>query len=82
MSLAPKNEPVEPSAAVGDQRPKVVGTPEGDNEFPPDAPLKPTSDGLETPAGNAPSPYDADPGAHKPTGIEKFIDEVARGEYM
>jgi hypothetical protein len=44
--------------------PKTIATPEGDNEIPPDAPLKPGADraldGLETPAGSAPDPYKED----------------------
>ncbi len=41
--------------------PDVVGTPEGDNEFPPDAPLKPVPDGAEQdPRGAEPDPYKQD----------------------
>jgi hypothetical protein len=32
-----------------DDEPDTVGTPEGDNEGPPDAPLRPMSDGLQKP---------------------------------
>jgi len=60
--------------------PDTVATPEGDNEASPNAPLQPTTEGLETPPGSAPNPYDTD--KTKPEGIEKFIDEVVRGEYM
>ena len=36
----------------------VVGTPEGDNEFAPDEPLKPVPDGAEQrPRGGAPDEY-------------------------
>ncbi len=34
---------------VPDQEPDVVGTPEGDNEFAPDQPLKKLPDGAEEP---------------------------------
>jgi segregation and condensation protein B len=40
--------------------PEVVGTPEGDNEFAPDEPLKPMPEGetgLQEPLGSAPDPY-------------------------
>ena len=38
-----------------DQEPHVVGTPEGDNEFAPDQPLKPVPDGAEQiPRGSDP----------------------------
>jgi hypothetical protein len=44
-----------------DHEPDVVRTPEGDNEIPPDQPLRPTppgvANGLETPRGSAPDPY-------------------------
>jgi hypothetical protein len=41
-----------------DGEPNAVGTPEGDNEFAPDQPLKPLPDGAEqTPRGNEPDPY-------------------------
>lgn len=39
----------------------VVGTPEGDNEFPPDAPLKPIPDeAAQRPWGGAPDEYRQD----------------------
>ena len=42
----------------------VISTPEGDNEFPPDQPLKPTEDialeDLEIPPGSAPNSYKRD----------------------
>lgn len=38
-------------SVIKDPSPSTVATPEGDNEFPPDAPLTPTPDGLQrTPA--------------------------------
>jgi hypothetical protein len=65
-------------------QPDTIATPEGDNEAGPGDPLvPPTADGLEIPPGNAPNAYDSDKKPeHKPEGIEKFIDEVVRGEYM
>jgi hypothetical protein len=60
--------------------PDPISTPEGDNETLPDAPLGPPSEAPQTPPGSAPNPHDSDKA--KPTGIEKFIDEVASGEYM
>ena len=57
-----------------------IGTPEGDGEDDFDTPLTPDAEDLITPPGSAPNPYDSD--KTKPTGIEEFIDEVARGEYM
>ena len=59
--------------------PNTIGTPEGDNETDLYAPLTPIDEDLQTPPGSAPSPYDAD---KKPEGVEKFIDEVVRGEFM
>ena len=44
-----------------DNEPDTVGTPEGDNEFAPDQPLKPVPDGAEQdPRGNEPDPYKQD----------------------
>ena len=47
-----------------DQEPNVVGTPEGDNEFAPDQPLKPSevtpANGLQDPRGNEPDSYKQD----------------------
>lgn len=44
-----------------DQEPDTVGTPEGDNEFAPDQPLKPLPDGVEQdPRGAEPDPYKQD----------------------
>ena len=46
-----------PEKAIDGATP-VVGTPEGDNEFAPDQPLKPLPDGAEKiPRGSAPDPY-------------------------
>ena len=43
---------------VNDRATDVVATPEGDNEFAPDQPLKPTPDAAEqVPRGNAPDTY-------------------------
>lgn len=77
--------------------PDTIATPEGDNEFAADQPLVPIPDeSLYTPPGSTqqgetqqykqdlPLPPDEpkpDPEA-KPNGIEKFIDEVVRGEFM
>ncbi len=58
-----------------DEGPDSISTPEGDGE---DGTAP--ADGLVTPPGSAPSEYQAD--KRKPKGIEKFIDEVERGEYM
>ena len=49
-------QPVPDSPA--DNEPDVVGTPEGDNEFAPDQPLKPLPvDAEENPRGAAPDKY-------------------------
>ena len=41
--------------------PATVGTPEGDNEFAPDQPLRPLPDGtVEDPRGNEPDAYKED----------------------
>ena len=66
--------------SIPDELPDTIGTPEGDGETDPGVPLAPNDEDLITPPGSAPSPYDSD--KTKPTGVEKFIDEVARGEYM
>ncbi|HEX9200192.1 MAG TPA: hypothetical protein VF865_11580 [Acidobacteriaceae bacterium] len=65
-----------------DRATDVVGTPEGDGEFGPDQPLTPdaveaSASGLETPRGSAPAEYESD--RHKPTGLEKVLDEVSHG---
>jgi hypothetical protein len=63
--------------------PDRIATPEGDNEFAPDQPLGPLEDqALVTPPGSEPEPHPDESGSSKPKGIEKFIDEVARGEFM
>jgi hypothetical protein len=53
------NEPdLEAPDSPEDHEPDTVGTPEGDNEFPPDAPLRPLPDGAELdPRGAAPDEY-------------------------
>jgi hypothetical protein len=66
--------------SIPDNPSDTIATPEGDNEGDPSAPLIPADEDLITPPGSAPSPYDSD--KTKPTGIEEFIDEVARGEFM
>jgi hypothetical protein len=49
---------------ANDPNTKVIATPEGDNEIPPDQPLQPSADsatdGLETPAGSGDLPYKKD----------------------
>jgi hypothetical protein len=59
--------------------PDVIATPEGDGEFAPDEPLAALPDAILIPPGSAPNPTED---AEKPEGVEKFVDEVARGEYM
>jgi hypothetical protein len=59
--------------------PDVIATPEGDAEFAPDQPLVSLPDAILIPPGSAPQPSHA---PHKPKGVEKFVDEVVRGEYM
>ena len=78
--LDPKPDPLDSPDSPEDGEPDTVATPEGDNETAPDEPLAPAEDGLQTPRGNAPSDYETD--KTKPHGVEKFIDEVVRGEYM
>jgi hypothetical protein len=70
--------------SIPDRLPDTIATPEGDGEADPGLPLAPEDEDLITPPGGAPNPYDADKPTDKtrPTGIEEFIDEVARGEYM
>jgi hypothetical protein len=60
-----------------------VSTPEGDNEFAPDAPLTPdaveqTVEGMQIPNGNAPSPYDAD----QPSEVKETVDKLSLGQIM
>jgi hypothetical protein len=47
-----------------DRKTDVIATPEGDNEILPDEPLEPSADaaveGLETPPGSKPDPYEED----------------------
>ncbi len=48
----------EPTDKVPEHAPKVVGTPEGDNEFAPDEPLKKLpDDAQQIPRGNGPDDY-------------------------
>ena len=68
-------EPISDSA--DDQEPDTIATPEGDGEG-----SGPVPEGMQIPRGNAPSDYAQDIPKKKPSGIEKFIDEVQRGEYM
>lgn len=66
------------STADDIDRDETIATPEGDNEFAPDQPLRPL-DGLETPAGSAPDGYIED----EPSALEHVvtvIDEVSRGK--
>jgi hypothetical protein len=68
--------------------PDSISTPEGDAEDAPDTPLTSEAEDLLVPPGSAPNPHDPDQPSdqptdkHKPTGIEAFIDEIVRGEYM
>jgi hypothetical protein len=66
--------------SIRDELPDTIATPEGDGEDDPGVPLSPTDEDLITPPGSAPSSYDTD--KTKPRGLEKFIDEVADGEFM
>jgi hypothetical protein len=66
--------------SIPDELPDTIATPEGDGEADPGMPLAPEDEDLITPPGSAPSPYDTD--KTKPKGVEKFIDEVADGEFM
>ena len=59
--------------------PDVIATPEGDGEFAPDEPLAALPDAILIPPGSAPQPSET---PHKPKGVEKFVDEIVRGEYM
>ena len=67
--------PCDPPESPADRLPDSISTPEVDIGADPAA----SDEGLETPPGSAPNPYDAD---KKPKGLEKFVDEVVRGEYM
>ena len=62
-----------------DNLPDSIATPEGDNEASPDTPLDPNAEAV-LPPGAAQSHSDSN--KIKPTGVEKFIDEIVRGEYM
>jgi hypothetical protein len=70
--------------SIPDELPDTISTPEGDGEDAPGVPLAPYDEDLITPPGSAPSPYDSDKSTDKtkPRGLEKFIDEVADGEFM
>jgi hypothetical protein len=49
--MTPPNHEIESADSPQDHEPTTVATPEGDGEYPPDAPLQPTPDGLQrTPA--------------------------------
>ena len=92
MSDTPKNAPIASTHSPHDRGPDTVATPEGDNEYPPDVPVGPVPEGLHTPPGFGPKgnvynndeeqPEKSARGETKPSGIVKFIDEVARGEFM
>jgi len=63
----------------------TVATPEGDAEFTAQEPMRPaavdpTVEGLQTPPGNAPAPYDSD--HHEPGLLEKVIDEISHGTLL
>ena len=66
--------------SISDRLSDTIATPEGDGEADPGIPLAPEDEDLIIPPGSAPSSYESD--KTKPTGVEEFIDEVARGEYM
>jgi hypothetical protein len=61
--LDPKADPFDSPDTPADHEPKTVATPEGDNEFAPDQPLKPiqeTEGTLQTPRGQGPQAYKQD----------------------
>jgi hypothetical protein len=73
----------------------TLSTPEGDNEFAPDEPLSPDApDAQQIPPGynqtdanqaykqDVPLATETPAEPAKPEGLEKFIDEIVRGEYM
>jgi hypothetical protein len=61
----------------------TVSTPEGDNEFSSGQPLKPLQDhSLQVPPASKPGTLAEQQDQPAPKGLEKFIDEVASGEYM
>jgi len=67
----------------------TVSTPEGDNEFVPDAPLTPDEveqmvDSMQVPNGNAPSAYEVDqPNEVKETGEAKqILDKLSIGQIL
>jgi hypothetical protein len=70
--------------SIPDRLSDTIATPEGDGEDDPGVPLAPEAEDLLVPPGSAPSPYDTDKSTDKtkPKGLEKFIDEVADGEFM
>ena len=45
-----KNDPTETSDTVPENAPDTIGTPEGDNEYPPDEPLTGTQPDIARPA--------------------------------
>jgi hypothetical protein len=74
-------------ADTKDSEMDTVATPEGDNEFPADVPLKPPVGDVEVRNGGAPVAYDADHDKeqkaerekHHHGGILEVIDELSRG---
>jgi hypothetical protein len=66
--------------SIPDKLSDTIATPEGDGEADPGVPLAPEAEDLLIPPGSTPNPYDSD--KTEPKGVEKFIDEVVRGEYM
>jgi hypothetical protein len=61
----------------------IVSTPEGDNEFAPDAPLTPGEieqavDNMQVPNGNAPSPYASD----QPGEVKETVDKLSVGQIL
>jgi hypothetical protein len=46
-NLDPKPDPRDSPDTPEDNEPDTVATPEGDNEYPPDAPLTPLPEGLQ-----------------------------------
>ena len=48
-SLEPASDPLDPADSPEDNEPDTVGTPEGDNEAAPDAPLRPAPEGEQIP---------------------------------
>jgi len=63
-SLDPEPDPRDSPDSPEDEEPDTVATPEGDNEFPPDVPLEPSSTEASLRGLQVPYPRKPDHGSH------------------